>query len=143
MVGVGNRPGSGEDILDLVEKPLLLLRHDGAAERLGQLLEQPLLVMREVCRGHHPHADALIAATAAATVAAGVGDHPTLAVAAVALGHVHELAEDALLHTTHLAAAVAARTALGLAARLGARAAAHRALLGARDLDLLFGAEHG
>src|SRR5579859_5801742 len=93
-------------------------------------------------RGHaHLQLARLALAARAAALLAGVGDHAPLAVAAVAGGDVDELAEDALLHAAHLAAAVAAGAAFGLAARFGADAAAEGALLGAADLDLLLRAE--
>ena len=89
---------------------------------------------------HGQLALALLAARAAA-VLAGVGDDTALAAAAIAGGHVDELAEDALLGAAHLAGAVALGAALGLRAGLGAQSIADGADLGGLDLDLLVRAE--
>ena len=80
-------------------------------------------------------------APAAATVHAGAHDDAPLAAAAGAGGDVHELPEDALLGTPDLACAVALGADLGLAPGRGPGAAAVVAVLEARVLELLLGAE--
>ena len=82
-------------------------------------------------------------APAASTLMARLVDDPALAAAAVAGGDVDELAEDASLGATNLAAAVADGALARLGARLGAQAVADGARLAAVDLDLLLGAEDG